>query len=69
MKTVLRHILQAWISFGNILLFINTRIILTLLYFCVLPFLAIPYQIFSFFQKKKGTEWKKSLSHNISQPF
>ena len=49
-----------WIKFGNILSFINTRILLMIVYFLIFPFFAIPFQIFLFLKKQnKNTSFQK----------
>lgn len=58
MKLLLK-IKHYWISFGNFIGMINARIILTGIYFLILPLFSIPYKLFHFKKEKKQSNWKK----------
>jgi len=59
MKKYLQILKKYWLKFASILAAVNARIILTLLYFVIFPFFAIPYKIALLFQKNKQSNWKK----------
>ena len=50
---ILKLLLSYWKKFGAILAKINSTIILTILYFILFPFFAIPYQGVLFIKNRK----------------
>ena len=55
---MLQKIKHYWLKFGNFIGMVNARIILTLLYFVIIPVFAIPYKVVLFFlQRKKTSNW------------
>ena len=48
-----------WLKFAALLAYINTRIILSIVYIIIFPFFAIPNIISRIFKKKEKTTWKK----------
>ncbi len=60
MKKVLFFLKKYWLQIAEILAYINTRIILFLVYFLMFPFFAIPLKILKLVRKKKEiTNWKE----------
>lgn len=48
-------------------MFINTRIILSIIYFLLLPLVAIPYQIINYFDKKRI--WQETEECDLNEQF
>jgi hypothetical protein len=55
LSLILSTLKKYWLKFAALLAFINTRVILTLLYFFLLPFFALPYQLVLWIKNKKQT--------------
>jgi hypothetical protein len=64
-----KKILNYWLKFGELLLRINTFIILFFIYFLFFPFFSVYYKIFK--KQTKNTTWQKPINSNINlkEPF
>jgi len=60
-KNFINSCKKHWMKLAFVLAWINTRIILTVLYFLIFPLFAIPYKISLFLasRKPKNTQWQK----------
>jgi len=71
-KTFLKKLYRVWMKFAEALGYVNARILLTLVYFIIMPWIAIPQRILN---KKDSTpnwnpaEFKLAQVKNIHYQF
>lgn len=60
LKNFLAIFKKYWLKLAFVMAWVNTRIILTILYFIIFPLFAIPYKIVLFFtsRKAKTSNWQ-----------